>query len=35
MTIGRLILRVAIGVMFVGHGTQKLLGWLGTRSMRT
>lgn len=29
MTIGLLILRVAVGAMFVGHGTQKLFGWFG------
>jgi putative oxidoreductase len=29
MTPGRLIARVAIGGLFVGHGTQKLLGWFG------
>jgi putative oxidoreductase len=29
MTIGRLILRTAVGGLFVGHGTQKLFGWFG------
>lgn len=29
MDIGRLLLRLAIGGFFVGHGTQKLLGWFG------
>ncbi len=29
MTPGRLILRSAVGGFFVGHGTQKLLGWFG------
>ncbi|HKP20145.1 MAG TPA: DoxX family protein [Thermoleophilaceae bacterium] len=29
MTLGRLIARVAIGGLFVGHGTQKLFGWFG------
>ena len=27
--IGLLILRVVVGALFVGHGTQKLLGWFG------
>lgn len=27
--IGRLLLRLAIGGFFVGHGTQKLFGWFG------
>ena len=26
---GLLILRVLIGVLFIGHGTQKLFGWFG------
>jgi putative oxidoreductase len=29
MRIGRLILRVAVGGLFFGHGTQKLFGWFG------
>jgi putative oxidoreductase len=29
MKIGRLILRLAVGGLFVGHGTQKLFGWFG------
>ena len=29
MKLGRLILRVVIGALFVGHGTQKLFGWFG------
>lgn len=29
MTIGLLILRVSVGALFVGHGTQKLFGWFG------
>jgi putative oxidoreductase len=29
MSPGRLILRVAIGGFFIGHGTQKLYGWFG------
>jgi putative oxidoreductase len=26
---GRLLLRTAVGSLFVGHGTQKLFGWFG------
>jgi putative oxidoreductase len=29
MNIGRLLARVMIGGLFVGHGTQKLFGWFG------
>lgn len=29
MKVGRLALRVAVGSLFVGHGTQKLFGWFG------
>jgi putative oxidoreductase len=29
MKIGRLLLRLVIGGFFIGHGTQKLLGWFG------
>jgi putative oxidoreductase len=29
MGLFRLLARVTIGVLFVGHGTQKLLGWFG------
>jgi len=29
MTIGLLILRGVVGALFVGHGVQKLFGWLG------
>src|SRR3954447_13075570 len=29
MKLGRLILRVVVGGLFVGHGTQKLFGWFG------
>ena len=29
MQIGRLAARVLIGGLFIGHGTQKLLGWFG------
>jgi putative oxidoreductase len=29
MGIGRALLRATIGALFIGHGTQKLLGWFG------
>jgi putative oxidoreductase len=29
MRIGRLIIRLIIGGLFIGHGTQKLFGWFG------
>jgi putative oxidoreductase len=29
MDIGRLVGRLVIGGLFVGHGTQKLFGWFG------
>src|ERR1700745_2677087 len=29
MKIARLLLRLLIGALFVGHGTQKLFGWFG------
>ncbi|MGI8556939.1 MAG: DoxX family protein [Solirubrobacteraceae bacterium] len=29
MKLGRLIARVIIGVLFIGHGTQKWFGWFG------
>ena len=30
---GRLLLRVTVGVFFIGHGTQKLFGWFGGRGL--
>lgn len=33
MKIGRLLLRVVIGGLFVGHGTQKLFGWFGGQGL--
>ncbi|MEP6464190.1 MAG: DoxX family protein [Frankiaceae bacterium] len=29
MSVGRLAARIVIGGLFIGHGTQKLLGWFG------
>lgn len=29
MKIGRLLLRITVGILFFGHGTQKLFGWFG------
>src|SRR5438477_12751502 len=29
MEIGLLVLRVAVGLLFAAHGTQKLFGWFG------
>ncbi len=29
MKLGRLLLRVTVGALFIGHGTQKLFGWFG------
>ena len=29
MNVGKLALRIVIGGLFIGHGTQKLLGWFG------
>ena len=29
MKIGRLLVRLIVGGLFIGHGTQKLLGWFG------
>jgi putative oxidoreductase len=29
MRLARLIMRVVLGALYIGHGTQKLLGWFG------
>jgi putative oxidoreductase len=34
MDIGLLILRVAVGALFIGHGTQKLFGWFGGHGLK-
>lgn len=34
MKIGRLLLRIAVGGFFVGHGTHKLFGWFGGRGLK-
>ena len=33
MKIAKLLLRAIVGGLFVGHGTQKLLGWFGGRGL--
>jgi putative oxidoreductase len=35
MKVGRLLLRVAVGGFFVGHGTQKLFGWFGGQGLKS
>jgi putative oxidoreductase len=32
--LGRLLLRLAVGGFFVGHGTQKLFGWFGGNGLK-
>ena len=35
MKIARLVLRLTVGALFFGHGTQKLLGWFGDHGLDT
>ena len=34
MSAGLLILRVIVGALFIGHGTQKLFGWFGGHGLQ-
>jgi putative oxidoreductase len=34
MDAGLLILRIVVGLLFVGHGSQKLFGWFGGKGMK-
>ena len=34
MNTGLLVLRVIVGLLFVGHGTQKLFAWFGGHGRR-
>jgi putative oxidoreductase len=34
MATGLLLLRVVVGLLFIGHGLQKLLGWFGGPGLR-
>jgi putative oxidoreductase len=34
MDVGLFVLRLAIGLLFIGHGTQKLFGWFGGHGLK-
>src|SRR5213593_4581126 len=34
MDIGMLIVRLVVGALFIGHGTQKLFGWFGGHGLK-
>lgn len=34
MSLGLLIIRLAIGILFIGHGAQKLFGWFGGHGLK-
>jgi uncharacterized membrane protein YphA (DoxX/SURF4 family) len=34
MGLFRLLARITIGLLFIGHGTQKLFGWFGGGGLR-
>ena len=34
MNIGLLLIRLIIGITFMGHGTQKLFGWFGGHGLK-